>query len=438
MIFTPLVIGLIGLAVLFILMFIDVPIGFAFAFVGFIGTIVIGGAGPAFKLMGTIPFNQVASYSFTVIPLFILMGEFAHIGGLTQDAYSVARSWLGRLPGGLAITTTAATTIFGACTGSGIATAVTMTNMAWPEMKRYKYSPSLGLGSICAASPIAVLIPPSLAFMIYAIIAEESVGRLFMAGVFPGLVLSLTIILTIVIIVKINPDSAPEAEKSTWKEKVLGLKRVWAILILILLVMGSIWGGVTTPNEAAGFGAFGAFIITLAKRRLSWQGLKDALRRSAVSGGGMFFMMVGIALFNVFMTLSQLPQALAHAVSGLPLPPLAIMGLILLTYVLLGFFLDAGPAIMLTLPLFLPVINSFGFDKVWFGVLVTIAAATGVMTPPVGLSVFAVHGLVKDEVQMYEIFKGTIPFLICFAVTVLICMFIPQIVLWLPGTMYGN
>lgn len=425
-------IGLIGMGVMLVLMFLRMPLSFSFIVAGIGGIVLILGPELGLNYMKTLPYTTVASYTFAVMPMFMLMSDFATDGKLTASAYNAARRWLGRLPGGLAITTSVASAIFGAICGSQQATAIVMTQMSYPEMKRYGYKQELALGAIAAAAPLAILIPPSTPMIIYGILSGASIGKLFLAGWIPGLVLLACLIVVILIQVKAHPEWAPSPEKKfTMKEKCMALLDCLPILILVLLVMFCIWGGASTVNEAAGIGAIGALIIVLAQRKLNFKECITCMKNCAVMSASMFFLFVGVQIFNVFMSLSGVPAALAEWVSSLPLSPYAIVWVIVGIYLVLGCFIDTPPIMMLTIPLFAPVMTALGFDLIWFGVISTVCIAMGGITPPVGICLFLTSA--KSGEGLHVVMKGIWPFVIATFVALVILIYIPALSLWLPG-----
>ncbi len=428
--------GAIGVIVMLLLLFLGMPLAYTFAFSGVLGITLILGLNDGLNYLMTIPFSAAASYTFIVMPLFMLMGDLAFNGGLTGDAYGCARKWVGHLPGGLAITTTVASALFGALCGSGSTTAMVMTQIAWPEMKKNNYDPGLGLGSIIGAGPLAILIPPSVPLIMYGLLSGASIGRLFMAGWLPGLLLTLTLSICTVIMVKINPSKAPKLEKASFKESVKSLKNVWAFLVLIVVVMGGIWGGIFTVNEAAGIGVICSMVIIAIMRRMNFKQFAVTIKNTSAMGCAMFFMFVGIQVFNTFMSLSGIPKALAQFVGGLPLPPAAILWVIVLLYLVLGCFLDSPPVMMLTVGLLAPVVSSLGYDLVWFGIVVAFTVAVGALTPPVGINLFVV-GSRAPEVPSATLIKGMLPYLITIIITLIIIFYVPQISLFLPNLMFG-
>lgn len=426
--------GIIGLILMLVLMFAGIGLVFSFFIAGFVGVTLMLGFSGACTFLQTIPVTASMSYSLAVLPMFMLMGDFSVRGSLTTDAYSAARKFFGRLPGGLAITSTVASAIFGAICGSGQATAMVMSQIAWPEMKRYGYEDKIGLCSIAAAGPLAILIPPSTPIIIYGILSGTSVGSLFMAGWIPGILLCFCLCLYTFFRAKRHPELAPRADKCTAKEKMKSLLGAWPILALIVFIMVCIWGGITTVNEAAGVSVVVCLIIVLAKKRASFKELMKTLADSGIMAAGLFFMFVGIQLFNSFLGLTQMPAKLAALISGLNCGPYVVIWVIVIIYIILGCFIDTPVIMMLTIPLFAPVVAALGFNLVWFGILSTMCVALGSITPPVGICLFVIAARIP-EVPLSKLMKGIWPYvLVTFIVTVII-MYVPQISLWLPNMM---
>ena len=428
--------GIIGVAIMLILLFLGMPLSFTFAFSGVVGVSLILGLDKGLSFLSTIPFTSAANYTFVVMPLFMLMGDVAFHGKLTSDAYNCARRFCGHLPGGLAITTTVASAMFGAVCGSGSTTALIMTQVAWPEMKKNGYDPGLGLGSIVGSGPLAILIPPSTPLIMYGLLSGASIGRLFMAGWLPGLLLTVTLSVCTIIRIKRDPSKGPLMPKASWKERLASLKGVWAFLILMVLVMGFIWGGICTVTEAAGIGVMGAIIIVAVMRRMNLKEFAQTIKNTASIGGAMFFMFIGIQVFNSFMSLSGLPRMLANAIRSLPVHPDIIIWLIILLYLFLGCFLDSPPVMMLTVGILAPVVAQLGYDLVWFGILVAFTVAVGALTPPVGINLFVVSSRAPD-VPTGVIIRGMLPYLFTILITMIIIFYVPQISLLLPNLMFG-
>ena len=433
---SPLIVGLIGIGLLFILFICRIPIGFAMALVGFAGYAYIVNAHAALSLLGIVPCSTAASYELSVIPLFVLMGYFAFYSGSSGEFYDATYKWLGKLPGSLAMASTATAAGFASICGSSPATAATVGAVALPEMKRYNYEPGLATGAVAAGGTLGIMIPPSVILVIYGILTEQSIGKLFMAGVFPGLLLTALYMLTIYILVRRNPKIAPAAPSSfSFREKLIALKGIWTFLVLFLLVMVGIYTGIFTPTEAASVGAFGAFLLAVIRRRLSRQNFVAAITESVVITGMAFAILIGAWLFGYFLSITRIPMELAALVAGLPVPNLVIMGAILLILLVLGCFMDSMSVVILTMPIFFPVVIALGFDPIWFGIMVVLLVEMGLITPPVGPNVFIIAGVAKD-IPMYTIFRGIVPFLMADIVCAVILVAFPAIALFLPMTMH--
>lgn len=429
-----LTIGILGLIVMLILMFLKMPLAITFLVAGIGGIMVIMGPAAGLSYLTSLPFSKAASYTYAVLPLFVLLGDLAVQGGLTIDAYSAIRKWFYRVPGGLAVTATITSAVFGAICGSMQATALVMSQMAWPEMKRYGYDSKMSLGAICAAAPIAILIPPSIPFVQYGMLANTSIGALFMAGILPGILLTLSIIIVIIIRCIRNPDAAPKTEPTSMKEKLRSLWNAWPILLLVILMMYCIWGGICTVNEAAAVGVIACIIIVLVKRRMTLKQIIKCCGKSCVMGAGIIFLLVGVHFFGVFMTLAGIPQALSNLITNMHVNRYVIVYLIVIMYLVLGCFIDTPPIIVLTVPLLYPVIQQLGFDLVWFGVIVSICGALGGVTPPVGINLFVMHSALPD-VPMEVLNRGVWPYIFTTLVVLILCIHIPQLTLWLPSLM---
>jgi tripartite ATP-independent transporter DctM subunit len=370
----------------------------------------------------------------TIIPLFILMGEFAFFSGLITGAYSFMNKWLGHLPGGLAMATIGGCAAFASICGTSVATASTMTTVAYPEMRRFQYDPKLALGAISCGGTLGILIPPSNPMVIYAIFAEASVGKLFMGGILPGILMTCLLISAIFIWVKINPTLAPRAKSSSWMERIKAFKDIWPVAILALIVLGGIYGGVFTAMEAAGVGAFGALAIGLILRKIKGQGITSALNNAITTSAMVFVIMIGAMIFNYFIVLSGLPVQLANMVLGFGLPPMGVLAAILFIYFILGCIMDTMAMTVLTLPIFLPILTGLQFDMVWFGIIFVVMCEIALVTPPIGMNVFVIAGMVK-EVPMYTIFRGIVPFLIAELICLGLIIAFPQIALLIPQNM---
>jgi len=431
---SPLMSGVLGIVVLVILLFSGMPVGITMALMGFLGMAYVNGLSGACGIIGSAPYTNVSKYSYTVIPLFVLMGSLCFHAGLSRDLYFTIYKWLGRLPGGLAMATVGACAGFAAVSGSSVATASTMGTVALPEMKKYRYDDRLATGSIAAGGTIGILIPPSIALVLYGILTEQSIGKLFLAGFIPGILEAVFYIITIYILCWRNPSLGPRGPSTTLKEKIVSLKNTWGVLALFLLVVGGIYLGIFTPTEAAGIGAFGAIIFALIRRRLNWQNFTGALAETGETAGMALLILIGGVLFGYFLAVTRLPFEMSTIVAGLQVSRYVILGCIILIYLFLGAIMSVLAAIILTVPIFFPVIMALGFNPIWFGILIVRLMEIGQITPPVGVNVFVIKGIAKD-VPLYTIFRGIIPFLIADLCHVALLIAIPQIVLFLPNMM---
>lgn len=430
---SPTVTGIVGIGFLLIILFSRIPIGYGMALVGFSGFAYINGFAPALGLLKQVPFEMFAQYNLTVVPLFILMGAFALTAGLSEDLYGVVNKWLGHLRGGLSMATVGACAFFAAISGSSVATAATMATVALPEMRKYKYDPALATGSIAAGGSIGILIPPSVILIIYGIIAEQSIGKLFLAGFFPGILEAVFYMFTIAILVKINPALGPRGDRTNFREKTIALIKVWEVLLLFVCVIGGIYTGVFTPTEAAGVGAFGAFFFALVRKRLTWKNFKVSLIDTTRNTGMIFIILMGAMILGYFLAITRLPFEIASMVADLPVNRYIILVLILIILTLLGCVMDSMAIVLLTVPIFFPVIVRLNFDPIWFGILVVRVTEMGLITPPVGLNIYIIKGISK--VPMGTIFRGVMPFILADVCHIALLLAIPEISLLLPGMM---
>lgn len=431
---SPITAGLIAVGILFLLIFLRMPIAFAMALVGFVGFFYLCSIEGALSIMARETFTTVSSYDFAVLPLFMLMGQFAFHSGLSKRLYYTGYKWLGHLPGGLAMATIGGCAAFAAGCGSGLATAATMGAVALPEMKRYNYDPALATGCIASGGTLGILIPPSGLFIIYGILTEQSISKLFISGIFPGVLLSALFMLTIYVLVKINPSIASSASAASFRERLASLGGTGEMLALFLIIMGGLYGGIFTPNEAGGIGAAGALLIGLVRRGLNWQGFIAALTETGQITAMIFAILIGAMIFNRFLAVSTIPETLVGLTSRLPIPPLAVIGVLVFVYMVLGALFDEVAITLLTIPIFFPVILALGIDPIWFGVLFCICMEMGMILPPVGINVFVIAGVAKD-VPMYTIYRGILPFVIPMLITIGLLMIFPQIALFLPDMM---
>ncbi|MBN2059185.1 MAG: TRAP transporter large permease [Deltaproteobacteria bacterium] len=430
---SALTIGLLGLGILLFLLAIGLPVGYTMAAVGLTGFIYLGSLQGGLTMAARAAWDQFGSYSFSVVPLFILMGQIAFASGISRRLYNAAHKWFGHMRGGLAMATVGACAGFAAVCGSSTATAATMGMVALPEMKRFKYDPGLATGCIAAGGSMGILIPPSVILIVYGIMTQQSIGKLFAAGFIPGIMEATFYIITIAIICRINPNLGPRGPKTPLREKVKGL---WGgtieTLIIFLLVIGGIFAGWFTPTEAAGVGASLVLLMSIVLKHISWKGFQESVLSTTSTTAMILIIVVGALIFNKFVAITRLPYVLADWVVSLNMPPLAVMGLIIFVYLVGGCFMDALGLILLTVPIFFPVALQLGFDPIWFGIIITRVSEIGVITPPVGINVYIIKGVAPD-VPLFTIFRGITPFLVADVIAVFLLLLIPEITLFLPS-----
>jgi C4-dicarboxylate transporter, DctM subunit len=429
---TPIQFGVLGCVLLFILLISSMPVAFVMAVVGFVGFALIVNPGAAASMITSEMYETFANYSLTVIPLFILMGQVAFHAGISRRLFNTAYKWLGALPGGLAMATVGACTAFGAICGSSPATAATMTSVALPEMRRYKYDLELGSGAIAAGGSLGMLIPPSVVFIVYAILTEQSIGDLFIAGILPGMMIATIFCLTIYIQCLRHPNYGPPGPKTTFKEKWVSLLGVGETVALFILVMGGMFKGFFTPTEAAAVGAAGAIGIVCLRGGMTWKAFIQSLKETARTSCMVIIIVAGALMFGRFLAITRIPFELAEWLANLPVPGWMTMAIIILFYLVSGCFVDALALILLTIPIFAPVVERLGYDPVWFGVIIVVVTQMGVISPPVGVNVYVVSGIARD-IPLQTVFKGVIPFLIALIISSILLVMFPQISLYLPA-----
>jgi len=428
---SPFVVGVTGIVVLFLLLSTGMPIGFVMITVGFLGVVFLRGAEAGLNNLGNVPY-RACSFEFVVIPLFILMGELALHSKLSSDLYNAAYKWLGQFKGGLASATVAGCAGFAAICGENVAVATTMGAVSLPEMKKYKYDPGLAAASVASAGTLGVLIPPSLALILYGLLTQQSIGTLFIAAIVPGVLMAVLMMLMIHVRVHFNPALGPPGPKTSWREKITSLKGVWGILALFALVMGGIYFGIFTPTEGAGIGAFGAFVFTIITKRFKKRNFATALISATNATAMALIILIGASMFSVFMSVSTLPQQLATAVTTSNFPPIVVLLLVTFVLVLVGCVMSGIATLLLTVPVFYPALMQSGFDPIWIGIYMAIMWNVACITPPVGITVFVIKG-VAPEIPMYTIFKGVVPFLIVMVICIALLVAFPQIVTFLPA-----
>ncbi|MBT5940723.1 MAG: TRAP transporter large permease [Rhodospirillaceae bacterium] len=428
-------IGFIGLFFLFLFLVLRMPVAMAMLVVGFVGTWVVNGTVPALTSLSGEAFEIISFSQLTVVPLFVLMGNLAGVSGMSRDLYNAAYKWIGHFRGGLASATIVGCAGFAAMSGSSIAAAVTMGRVALPEMKRFKYSDSLATGSVAAGGTLGILIPPSTGMIIYAILTEQSIGRLFMAGILPGLLLTGLFLIAIYIVTKRTPEKGPAGPRATFKERLASLRAAGTIVSVVLMTIGGIYLGWFTPVEAAGVGAFMVLVIALYRKELNWPKAKFVVLQTLRTTATVFMILIGAHVFIPFMALTEIPEDLVTFLVGLDVGNLGVLIIILLTYIVLGTFLEGLAMLVLTLPIVYPLILQLGLSPIWFGVVVVIVLEMGLISPPVGVNVFVVRGIAPD-VPMGTIFRGIWPFWFAMAACLAILVAFPDIALILPNTMF--
>jgi len=431
----PILAGAVGTVLVFLLLFIGMPIAFAMFFVGFAGVTYLTSAGAALPMLARTAYEVSAYYPYTVIPLFIVMGGFAGSSGMTQELYATFDKWLRRLPGGLGIATIGACAGFAAVSGSSVATAAAMGTVALPEMKRFGYSMRLATGSVAAGGTLGFLIPPSIGFVVYGMLTEQSIGKLLVAGVVPGALLALAYIFIVIFLVQLNPKLAPSSpDPVPWSEKLSSLLDIWEPLSIFVVVMGGIYLGLFTPTEAGAIGATMLFLVALLKRKLSLRTMRESLQEAVRISVMVLFLVAGANVFSYFLALSTIPMAVSTWVAGLEVSRYMILTIIVVIYLFLGCFLDAISMMVLTMPVIFPIILALHFNPIWFGVIAVLMMEAGLITPPMGLNIFTVAGVAKD-IPVETIFRGVTPFLMAiFAVVFMITIF-PKLALFLPAMM---
>ncbi len=430
-------VGIIGLGGLFFLLAFRTPVAIAMMVIGVIGIWVLNGWQASMSTLVDESFVIASTYELIVIPLFVLMGNFATISGMSADLYRAAYAWVGHWRGGLASATIASCAGFAALSGSSVASAVTMGRVSLPEMRRYNYDNRLATGCIAAGGTLGILIPPSTGFVIYAILTEESIGRLFLAGVLPGLLLTVLFMISIYIQTRINPTLGPAGPRTNLPGRVKALVDAGAMIGIVVIVIGGIYGGIFTPTEAAGVGAFLAFLLALIRRKVNYNAMSTVLLQTIRTSALAFLILIGAHIFNPFLALTQIPGDLAELLAGLELPRYVIMLILMAAYIVLGTFLEGFAMLVLTLPIVHPLILALGYDPIWFGVVMVIVLEMGLISPPVGVNVFVVKGVAED-VPLKQIFSGIIPFWIAMAICLIILLIFPQIALFLPNTMISG
>jgi tripartite ATP-independent transporter DctM subunit len=419
---------------LFLLLAAGMPIGFAMGLSAFLGTLTLIGGDAALALLGQTAYETGLTYDLSVVPMFVLMGYIAGAAGLSESLYRACNAWLGHRRGGLALATIGGCGAFAAICGSSLATAATMSQIALPEMRRYNYDDRLATGAVAAGGTIGILIPPSVLMVIYGLLTETSISRLFLAGIVPGILTVVGFMIAISVMTRINPSLGPRAERSSFAQRLTAMRSVWGTALLFIVVIGGLYVGVFSPTEAASIGAVGALLLSIVNRRFSWQMLMNVLMESVKTTAMIFTILIGAILFNNFLILASIPTLISNWITDLPLGKASILLVILGMYFVLGCLLDSLAMVLLTIPIVFPIIKELGFDPIWFGILVVMVVELGLITPPIGMNVFVIKGIAKD-VPLESIFRGVMPFIVAQIVLIAILVAFPQIALWVPSTM---
>ena len=429
-------IGILGIVAFLCLIFLGMNIGLALLLVGFLGYAAVVNPAAAIGVLRKVPATQASTYTFIVIPLFIMMGNFAFQSGLSAALYNAGHKWLSRFPGNLACGTIAASAGFGAICGSCAATCATMGTIALPEMRKYKYADRLSTGSIAMGGTLGILIPPSTPMIIYCIMAEESIGKMFAAGFLPGIMLATLCIITIAILVKLKPEIAPPPTSYSWGERFSSLKGLIGVVVLFGVVLGGMFTGFFSVNQSAAVGAFLAILLTAVHKRLTWRSFKNAMQGTVTTFAMTFLILIGASVFANFLAITKIPFLLAEGIADLDVSFGVVLILMTVVYIFLGMIMDELPMILLTVPIFLPIVHSYGVDTIWFGIYIILVMELGAIAPPVGLNCFIIQGIAKD-IPLSTIYRGALPFVITILVGILIIYLFPQIVMVLPNQIGG-
>ena len=427
-------VAVIGFIALFTMMLLRVPVGMAMGLVGVTGFGYLVGFTPAMKLVGQTTMRTVTDYTFGVIPMFLLMGAFVQVSGISRELFRAANTYVGHWRGGLGIATIGACGAFAAISGSSVATAATFSAVAYPEMRRFNYPQSFATGVIAVGGTLGAMLPPSTVLVVYGIITEQDIGKLFIAGIVPGLLAIMLHMTTIFIIGRVRPNFLPQGPASTWRARLLATKDVWSPLLLFLFVIGGLYGGFFVPTEAGAVGAIGAFLIGVIRGKLDREGILQSLLQATRTAAAVFTVLIGALFFGRFLTITQTPQHVTEFFLNLGVGPYGVLALILAMYIVLGCLMDALAMIILTVPIVFPAIQALGFDPIWFGIIIVMTVELGLIHPPVGMNVFVIKSVIKD-VSMSTIFLGVLPFVVTDLVRLVILVAVPKLATWLPSAM---
>lgn len=435
----PTMAGLIGIVIMVFLFMTRMPVAFVMMLVGFIGFSLLTSWKGGLNLLSRNVYDAFAAYELSTIPLFILMGQIAFNCGISKRLYNTAYHFLGDIRGGLAMATVSACTAFGAVCGSSPATAATMSTVGIPEMKRYGYANSLATASVASGGGLGMIMPPSVVLIIYGVLTEQSIGALFVSGIFPAFLLTALFVVGIYIQCRINPDLGPKGDSFPWSAKFKSLLGLIDTLIIFVLVIGGLFKGWFTPTEAASIGVLGVLALAVIKRQLTWKAFVNSLHETLRTSCMVLVLIAGAVVFGKFLAVTRIPFDIANMVGAMDMPPFMIMATIIAIYFIGGCFMDSLALIMLTIPVFFPVVTSMGYDPIWFGIIIVLVTEMGVITPPVGINVYVVYGMcqkIAPSVTLEEVFKGILPFMISIIIGIALLFIFPQIILFLPGLMY--
>jgi tripartite ATP-independent transporter DctM subunit len=433
-------IGIIGFALTLVLMAIRMPVGIAMLFVGAVGYVALAGWGPLLNTLNTTTYSRFANYTLSVVPLFLLMGHLATQAGINSAMFRAANAWFGHLKGGLAIATVGGCAMFGAICGSSLATAATMSQVAMPEMRKYRYSNALTTGTLAAGGTLGILIPPSVVLVIYAIYTEQSIGHLFLAAVIPGIIATIGYMIVVAVYVRVRPDAGPAGPRANWGERIRSVGGIWHVALVFAIVVVGIYDGWFSPTEGAAIGAAVVGVIAVVVGGMRWKGLRQALLETAETTALIFVILLGAEIFNAFLALTQMPAELALAVGEMNLAPMVVLSAMIFVYLILGCVMESMAMVLLTIPVFYPIILSLDFGLtpdqlgIWFGILALMVVEMGMITPPFGLNIFVINAMARD-VPMRDTYIGVLPFVASDIVRTLIIMFVPATTLIVPGLM---
>jgi C4-dicarboxylate transporter DctM subunit len=435
----PTWIGIIGIVVMILVFMTRMPVAYVMALIGFLGFGTVVSFHGALNLLAKDFYEVFSNYDLTTIPLFILMGQLAFSSGISRRLYDSAYKFLGAIRGGLAIATVSACTLFGAVCGSSAATAATMATVGMPEMRRFNYADELSAGSVASGGGLGMIMPPSVVLIIYGILTEQSIGKLFVAGIIPAILVTILFIFTIMIWCALRPEQGPKGERSSWKVRFKSLLDLGETLAVFLLVMSGLFFGLFTPTEAAAVGVFGVMLVSLIRRQMTWKSFVEALYETLRTSCMVMMLVAGAVVFGKFMAVTRIPFNIASWIGGFDLPAIIVLAMVVTVYFIGGCFMDSLALVMLTVPIFFPLVQQMGYDPIWFGIIIVMVTEMGVITPPVGINVYVVYGVARSlpgGIKLETIFKGIFPFMIAVLAGVIIMMIFPELILFLPNLMY--